>query len=114
LHGTYGARCADFDLDGDNDIAAISYFPDFANAPQEAFIYLENAGDFKFRASTIPQHADGRWITMDAGDFDGDGDSDLVLGSLVLGPPSIPIPPAIQERWRSNAPAILLLENTQK
>jgi len=114
LHGAYGARAMDFDLDGDLDIAAISYFPDYANSPEESFVYLENRGNFEFKASTIPQHADGRWITIDAGDLDGDGDADIILGSLVLGPPSIPIPSAIQERWKSNAPAILFLENTVK
>lgn len=113
LHGAYGARAVDFDLDGDLDIAAISYFPDFGNSygGSPGFVYLENEGNFKFRASTIPQHAEGRWMTMDAGDLDGDGDVDIVIGSLVLGPTSIPIPQAIQERWTNNAPAILVLEN---
>jgi hypothetical protein len=116
LHGAYAARAVDFDLDGDLDIAAISYFPDYpgSGGPEESFVYLENRGNFNFKAFTIPEHADGRWITMDAGDVDGDGDADIVLGSLVLGPPSTPIPPAIRERWKSNAPAVLLLENTAK
>jgi hypothetical protein len=114
LHGAYAARAVDFDLDGDLDIAAISYFPDYSAPGEPSFVYLENRGNFNFKASTIPEHADGRWITMDAGDVDGDGDADIVLGSLVLGPPGIPIPTAIRERWNSNAPAILFLENTAK
>jgi hypothetical protein len=114
LHGAYGARVKDFDGDGDLDIAAISYFPDYGRSPEESFVYFENTGNLVFQPASIPQHAAGRWITMDAGDFDGDGDEDIVLGSLVLGPTSIPIPPTIAEKWRLNAPAILLLENTSR
>ena len=114
LHGAYGARARDFDGDGDLDIAAISYFPDYATSPEEGFVYLENRGDFDFQPASIPEHAAGRWITMDAGDLDGDGDEDVVLGSLVLGPPSIPIPPAVRASWTNGAPAVLLLENTTR
>jgi hypothetical protein len=114
LHGAYGARAADFDLDGDMDVAAIAYFPDFQNSPEEGFVYLENTGNFEFRAATIAQHADGRWMSIDAGDLDGDGDMDVVIGSLVLGPTSMPIPAKIQDRWKEGAPAVLLLENTAK
>jgi hypothetical protein len=114
IHGAYGARVKDFDGDGDFDIAVISYFPDYPNSPEESFVYLENRGNWQFAASSIPEHAAGRWMTMDAGDLDGDGDEDIVLGSLVLGPTSVPIPREIQERWKNNAPAILLLENTAK
>jgi len=111
LHGAYGARMRDFDGDGDFDIATISYFPDYPRSPEESFVYFENTGNFVFKPASIPEHAEGRWITMDAGDLDGDGDEDVVLGSLVLGPTSVPIPTLIAERWRQGAPAILLLEN---
>jgi hypothetical protein len=114
LHGAYGARVKDFDGDGDLDMAAISYFPDYARSPEESFVYFENAGNFVFNSVSVPEHAAGRWITMDAGDFDGDGDEDVVLGSLVLGPTSIPIPQALAEKWKLNGPAILLLENTTR
>jgi hypothetical protein len=43
----------DFDHDGGLDIAAISYFPDFKNQPQEAFIYLENKGTNSTRQETF-------------------------------------------------------------
>ena len=45
FHPMYGASEAvarDFDKDGDVDIAAISFFPDFKNHYEDGFIYFEN------------------------------------------------------------------------
>jgi len=113
LNGAYKAIARDFDGDGDLDIAAISFFPDYRKSPEESFVYLENKGDWKFDAYSFPQSTAGRWITMDAGDLDGDGDIDIVLGSLVLGPRSTFIPESLQASWKTNHLPILLLENVQ-
>ncbi|HTD88902.1 MAG TPA: VCBS repeat-containing protein, partial [Candidatus Binatia bacterium] len=51
------------------------------------------------------------WLTMAAGDMDGDGDTDLVLGSFLPGPATIPIPDSLQKRWATNKTALLVLEN---
>jgi hypothetical protein len=98
LHGAYKAIARDFDGDGDLDIAAISYYPDYQNAPEESFVLLENQGNFRFTASTFPQCADGRWLTMDAGDLDGDGDVDLVLEPCPKDPAAVPI---FRRSWTS-------------
>ena len=55
LHGAYSAIPADFDLDGDIDIAAISFFPDYAETPARGFVFFENQGDWKFTPSTFPE-----------------------------------------------------------
>lgn len=80
LYGASKAMARDFDKDGDLDIAAISFYADLDH-PEQGFIYLSNAGKLKFTASITPEAAHGKWLTMEAGDFDGDGDTDIVLGS---------------------------------
>ncbi|CAN5718972.1 hypothetical protein BH10BAC2_BH10BAC2_17660 [soil metagenome] len=88
IHGCYKAIARDFDKDGDLDIAAISFFPDSKSQPQEAFVYMENKGmsyfgqRFQFEPYTIKAFDEGKWLTMDAGDVDGDGDEDIVLGNF--------------------------------
>lgn len=84
LYGAYGVRAEDFDLDGDLDLAAISFFPDYKDRPEASFLYLRNDGDFHFSPSTFERSFRGRWICMDTADYDQDGDIDIVLGSLAL------------------------------
>src|SRR5690606_33655905 len=54
MHGCYKAIARDFDNDGDQDIASISFFADTTREPREAFIFLENRGLLKFVPYTIP------------------------------------------------------------
>ncbi len=113
LNGAYKAIPHDYDLDGDLDIAAISFFPDYRSYPEESFIYLENIGNMQFEDYSFPESTDGRWIVMDAEDMDGDGDIDLALGSFVSfiadGDTT-----GLGEKWFSRGPSVIVLENTTR
>jgi hypothetical protein len=103
MYGCFKAIARDFDQDGDLDIAAISFFADYKNHPEESFIYLENKGDLDFQPYSIAGTTVGWWLTMDAGDLDGDGKIDLVLGNFSIAPASI-----TGANWKEGPPFILL------
>ena len=111
LYGAYKAFPADFDQDGDLDIAAISFFPDFENQPERSFVYLENQGDGQLLERTFPEVTLGRWITMDAGDIDLDGDLDILLGSLAF---EVVPPVGLLDKWVQAGIPFIVLENTLK
>ncbi|KAA9347759.1 FG-GAP repeat domain-containing protein [Larkinella humicola] len=80
LYGASKAIARDFDQDGDLDIAATSFYSNLAQ-PEQGFVYLSNEGRLNFKPFTTTEGAHGKWLTMEAADFDKDGDVDLVLGS---------------------------------
>lgn len=81
MYGAYKCSAADFDRDGDLDIAGISYFPDPASSPRRDFIYLRNEGSYSFTPQSLQKDIPARWVTFDVGDLDKDGYPDIVLGA---------------------------------
>jgi len=110
MHGAVSAKAADFDQDGDLDIAAISYFPDYAHTPEESFVLLQNSGDLTFDAYTFENSYRGRWLRMDVGDMDGDQDPDILLGSNISFAPQ-GNQDDLFKKWLQEAPSVLILEN---
>lgn len=108
LPGAFKSIAKDFDQDGDLDLAAISYFPDYSQASIMDFVLFKNEGG-KFIPNIMTEGTQGKWLTMDAGDVDADGDIDIVLGSAIF--MQAEVPRSIQFKWRKAAPPIVILEN---
>jgi len=109
MYGCFKAMARDFDGDGDLDIAAISFFADYIHHPEESFIYLDNKGGLDFQPYSIPHTSSGRWLTMDAGDMDGDGKTDLIIGNFSIAPASI----KADVDWKEG-PLFIVLRNIMK
>ncbi|MFH5883481.1 FG-GAP repeat domain-containing protein [Halalkalibaculum sp. DA3122] len=82
LHGAYDAKTSDFNHDGKLDIAAISFYADFENRPEEGFVIFKNDGLLSFTPIHHPAASDGRWISLDIADWNSDGYADILLGNF--------------------------------
>ncbi len=106
MYGASWAVARDFDQDGDLDIAAISFFPDFNKNPEQSFIYFENR-DGKYLPFVTPESTSGRWLVMDAADIDKDGDLDILLGALDFKPEGY----EGSSKWIAHPTSLLVLKN---
>lgn len=112
IYGATRVLTADYDLDGDLDFAVMAFFPDFGNPHDESFVFLENVDpdQYRFQAYTCEASSLGRWLVMEKGDVDEDGDTDIMLGSFLLPLEKKHTP--IMNRWRDEKINLLFLENT--
>ena len=110
MYGAMKAQAADFDGDGDQDICAVSFYPDYQSEQPQGFVYLLNHGDLNFAPYSFVESIDGRWSTMDIADYDKDGDQDILLGSLLFKIPQVP--DSLKARWTQKNYQLLILENT--
>ncbi|MEJ1242359.1 VCBS repeat-containing protein [Chryseolinea sp. T2] len=107
MHGASEAVADDFDKDGDVDIAAVSFFPQFDKSPEQGFIYFENTKN-GYVPHTTPLAREGRWLRISAEDVDSDGDKDILLTALDF---NKGIPEDLLASWKSKPVSILVLRN---
>jgi hypothetical protein len=107
MHGASKVIARDFDLDGDPDIAAVSFFPDLKRTPERGFIYFENTGK-EFKPFVTPLATSGRWLVMETVDLDKDHDLDILIGALNF---TTPDNPSLTAQWAKNPVSILVLKN---
>jgi hypothetical protein len=107
MYGAFRCISNDFDNDGDLDLAAIAYFPDFANAPGNGFLYFEQTPQ-GFKRYTIKESKNARWLVMETMDTNSDGKMDLILGALDF---PFSVPTSHYNYWQTKRTGILILEN---
>lgn len=87
MPGCYRAVAHDLDGDGDLDLAVSSIYPQWDVHDFPSLIWLENDGRQNFTARRL-LYAPAQLACLLAGDFDGDGRPDLMLGGMhIPGPP---------------------------
>lgn len=87
MNGCTNIEVADFDLDGDQDIMASSFFPEpqFDGTSSSSLVYYNNEGG-RFKAYDFTEENKGSWLVMTKADVDLDGDQDIILGSFMIHP----------------------------
>ena len=101
INGASKVIAEDFDNDKDFDLAVISFFPDAKR--NEGFLYFEGQPNMSFKVSSKNKVSSHKWLTMDAGDFDQDGDKDIVLGAFNR-----------ELRKKAGVSSVVILENLLK
>ncbi|TFF38904.1 FG-GAP repeat domain-containing protein [Mucilaginibacter psychrotolerans] len=111
IYGVTKVLAEDFDNDGDIDLAASAFFPDFGRLLNESFVYLENTDSkaYRFKSYTLSGGLPIKSLTIEKADVDGDGDIDIILGNFAQTPGAVP--PTLDKRWKSAQYGLILLEN---
>ncbi|MCR9064208.1 MAG: VCBS repeat-containing protein [Cytophagales bacterium] len=111
LKGAAGLELADFDLDGKMDLAVIANFAAFKESPQRGFVVLKNLGNFEFEPFLSAKTDSGRYLVFEQGDFDQDGDVDILLGSHLV---PLMVEREQLQKWAKGGVDLILLKNRAK
>lgn len=112
LDGAYGAMVRDFDMDGMQDLLAYSYFPRLERGSYDFIRFETSAFSGRIKTWTLPMADQGRWLPSDLADIDADGDIDVILGNVSIGPGRITDDQSAG--WREGRLRALVLINTTR
>ncbi|MEL6925633.1 MAG: VCBS repeat-containing protein, partial [Bacteroidota bacterium] len=110
IYGATKVQSIDVEADGNFEFVVAAYFPQ--GDAKSAILLFRKAGDtpqLSYNISKFNSADRGRWMTMEKGDVDQDGDTDLILGSFTMGP--TPMPGTIVKDWNDASVDVLILRN---
>lgn len=112
MYGATRVLASDFDKDGDFDFCLLATFPNYEKEPLIPFVYLQNdnSATYSFSSQVLPNPFEGRWLLVDSGDIDRDGDEDIILSPFTY--IFTPVPEELQRAWNQSKTDLLVLENT--
>lgn len=111
IYGVTKLLAEDFDGDGDIDLATTSFYAEYGQLPDEAFIYLENVNqsNYSFKAYVVKSEVPVKSLSMEAADIDNDGDTDILLGNFAFSP--VALPEDLKAKWQMADYGLIIFEN---
>ena len=84
IYGAAKADVNDYDDDGDLDMMVAANFADMNKNPERGIMYFECLGLYNYKPYSFSASSDNQWNTITTGDFDMDGDLDVLVGAMYL------------------------------
>ena len=110
MHGASQVRTLDANGDGFDDLLVGAYFAEDERDQLLLLLHNGNPKDLDYLPQRIAEANLGRWMVINKGDVDGDGDLDAVIGSFVISKKSS----SINIKGAKDQTNLLLLLNKSK